>query len=224
LSTQPIFDILGLFNLKWRYYLSPTNVFSFETYLFDPLFVGKAYAGQPYDQNSQIYLLFNRTFFHSNTFLNPLVLRPYGELLSVLIGNYNFSEYAGSTVARGFISVGYLISKNLELFGTLESGVAINVWTSETVSNDEWNNFITELRQKTIYSTFRVGVSWYYDNYSGLELGYRVILTGQDSPLRYIQGFTTTDWIYNYFKSQESAPYSIPFITTDYYISFSTKF
>lgn len=223
-STQPIFDILGAFNLNLRYYFSPSSVLSLQTFLYDPLFIGKAYGGQSFGQDVQFYVLLNRSYYHNNVYLPPIVFRSHAEFLSIILGNYNFSEYAGSTVGRGFLSVGYPIGKSLELFGMLESGVALNVWTSENVSNDEWNNFVNELREKTFYSTIRVGVSWYYDNYSGLEIGYRFILSGKDSPLRYIQGFTIADIIYNIFQFQEDQTLSIPFITTDYYLSFSTKF
>ncbi len=229
ISTQPLLDVLGLFNLRLRNYLSPTFVLSTETYLFDPFFISKAYAGEPYNESIQMYVVFNRSYLHNNLLLGPIIIKPYGELLTVLIGNYNFSEYAGSTIARGFLSGGILFTRNVEIFATVESGVALNVWTSQQVSQEEWNTFIQELREKTLYTSVRAGLTWYYDNYSGLEIGYRMFIYGKDSPLRLIQGFTLTDYIYNVYSAiqysgEEGQVINIPFITTDYYLSFSTKF
>ncbi|MGB9614302.1 MAG: hypothetical protein ACPL3B_02220, partial [Fervidobacterium sp.] len=100
-------------------------------------------------------------------------------------------------------------------------------WTSQSLNNEEWNNLIVELGQKTFYISVKRGVTWYYDNYSGLEVVYRIFLHGYDSPLRYIRGFTLTDWAYNYvsvINEYSERKINIPFITTDYYLSFSTKF
>lgn len=229
ISTQPLLDVLGLFNLRLRSYLSPMFVFSTETYLFDPFFISKAYAGEPYNESTQIYVLFNRSYLHSNLILGPIIVKPYGELLTVLIGNHNFSEYGGSTIARGFLSAGILLTRNVEIFGTVESGLAFNVWKSEELNKEEWEQFIQELREKTLYASIRAGLTWYYDNYSGLEIGYRMLIYGKDSPLRLIQGFTLTDYIYNIYSAiqysgEEGQVINIPFITTDYYLSFSTKF
>lgn len=200
-STQPLFDVLGIFNLRYRYYVSPLFVSSIETYFVDPLFISKTYMREPYDESSQVYIVFNRSYVHGNMIVSPVIIKPYAELMTILAGNYNFSEYAGSTISRGFLSMGTLLSKNIELFGTLESGMALTIWTSSTVSQEEWNTFLDELRQKTLYITFKTGLDWYYDNYSGLEIGYRVILYGNDSPLKLVQGFTITDWIYNIVSS-----------------------
>ncbi len=227
ISTQPLFNVLGIFNLRFRYYISPLFVSSLETYFFDPFFISKTYMGEPYDESKQFYIVFNRSYVHMNMILKPVIIKPYAELLTILVGNYKFSEYAGSTILRGFLSIGTLLSKNTELFGTFESGIALTVWTSSTVSQEEWNTFLNELRQKTFYITFRTGLDWYYDNYSGLEIGYRIILYGNDSPLRLVQGFTITDWIYNMVSSINTSSeqkVNIPFITTDYYLSFSVKF
>lgn len=99
---------------------------------------------------------------------------------------------------------------------------------SSSNNNSDWDTYIQQLRQETLYSTLRVGLTWYYDKYSGIEIGYRLFLIGKDSLLKFIQGFTTTDWIYNLISlriySENGADIFIPFITTDYYISFSTKF
>lgn len=228
-STQPLFDLLGLFNVRFRNYLSPTFVLNSETYLFDPFFISKAYAGEPYNESAQVYILFNRSYLHNNLVFGSTLLKPYGELLSILVGNYNFSEYAGSTIARGFLSIGVLLGRNVEIFGTVESGIALNVWTSQNISQEEWETFISELREKTLYASVRAGLTWYYDNYSGLEVGYRTLVYGKDSPLRLIQGFTFTDYIYNVYTAMQYSGengqvINIPFITTDYYLSFSTKF
>ncbi|MGC8902301.1 MAG: hypothetical protein ACP5KD_02975 [Fervidobacterium sp.] len=202
-------------------------VTNLETYLFDPLFVSKTYLGETYPATNQIYVVFNRSYLHGNVIVSPLIFKPYGEFLTVLAGNHNFSEYAGAAISRAFLSAGLLLSKNIEFFGTIESGLIWMVWTSQSLNNEEWNNLIVELRQKTFYISVRRGVTWYYDNYSGLEVGYRIFLHGYDTPLRYIRGFTLTDWAYNYvsvINEYSERKINIPFITTDYYLSFSTKF
>ncbi|HRD21178.1 MAG TPA: hypothetical protein PK584_08965, partial [Fervidobacterium sp.] len=62
-----------------------------------------------------------------------------------------------------------------------------------------------------------------------IEIGYRYFLMNRDSPLTYLQGFSYTDYVFNYFKLINDSlttdeKINIPFITTDYYITFSVKF
>ncbi|MFN4201051.1 hypothetical protein MNL76_01090 [Fervidobacterium riparium] len=227
ISTQPLFDVIGAFNLKLRYY--PTNwiVINNETYLWDPFFINKAYLGESIDPNYQMYILLNMTHLHSNFFISPVVVRPFVQTGLVSVFNPG-SEYVTVLVGRGFLSAGILATENIEIFSTIEGGMLINVWQSANTP-DDWESIVNEARQKSLYATARAGFIWYYDRYSGLELGYRLILHGADSPLRFIQGYSFTDYIYNYFSAlyyanPDDPRISIPFITTDYYLSFTTKF
>ncbi|UXF01224.1 hypothetical protein IB67_06640 [Fervidobacterium riparium] len=174
-----------------------------------------------------MYILLNMTHLHSNFFISPVVVRPFVQTGLVSVFNPG-SEYVTVLVGRGFLSAGILATENIEIFSTIEGGMLINVWQSANTP-DDWESIVNEARQKSLYATARAGFIWYYDRYSGLELGYRLILHGADSPLRFIQGYSFTDYIYNYFSAlyyanPDDPRISIPFITTDYYLSFTTKF
>ncbi|WP_241230009.1 hypothetical protein [Thermosipho globiformans] len=223
--TQPLLDILGIFNLNYRYYVNNNAIFSSQNYFIDPLFVSRVYMRESIE-STPIFIFATRNYYFSNYIFDRSSIKSYFEI--IFPGITDFSDYVFAIVPRGFINLGYFILDKIEIFGSLESGVVLNLITSSETKNSEWDNFIKELRQESIYSTFKFGFSWYYDNYSGIEVGYRLFLWGKDSPLRFIQGFTATDWIYNllsYTLYTENGPeIFIPFITTDYYISFSTKF
>ncbi|ANE42273.1 hypothetical protein JM64_05110 [Fervidobacterium ngatamarikiense] len=164
---------------------------------------------------------------HNNTILGPIIVRPYLQSALATIFLPGQSEYVSVLVARGFLSNGILLSKDFEVFGLLEGGMLINVWQSQAPPED-WQSVLEEARRQSQYVMARFGGIWYYDRYSGIEIGYRITLHGHESPLRLIQGYTFTDWIYNYFNAvfyaNPDQRISIPFITTDYYLSFSTKF
>jgi hypothetical protein len=225
ISTQPLLDILGVFNLNYRNYLNDNSVISSQNYFIDPLFVSKVYMGEDLDSTST-YILASRNYYFSNYYFDRFSVKPYFEI--TFPGITDLTDYAFGIVPRAFINVGYFIRDNLEFFGALEGGVIFNIFTTSNATGNEWDTFIQELRQESVYSTFKIGLSWYYDKYSGIEIGYRLFLWGRNSPLRFIQGFTTTDWIYNIINllvfSENGTDIFIPFITTDYYISFSTKF
>ncbi|WP_448376856.1 hypothetical protein [Fervidobacterium sp.] len=225
ISTQPLFDLIGAFNIKYRYYPTDSTVFNSDTFLWDPFFINKAYLGETVDPNYQVYVLLNMSHIHNNTVLGPIIIRPYIQSLSVTV--FNQSEYVSVLVGRGFVSGGILLSNDIELFGMLEGGMLLNVWQSQTPP-DDWQSILEEARRQSQYLTARVGGIWYYDRYSGIEIGYRLTLHGQNSPLRLVQGYSFTDWLYNYFNAifyaNPDQRISIPFITTDYYLSFSTKF
>ena len=227
ISTQPLFDIVGAFNLKIRYFPAESTVFSLETFLWDPFFINKAYLGETVDPSFQTYILLNMAHIHNNTILGPIIVRPYLQSALATIFLPGQSEYVSVLVARGFLSSGILLSKDFEVFVLLEGGMLINVWQSQTPPED-WQSVLEETRRQSQYVMARFGGIWYYDRYSGIEIGYRITLHGHESPLRLIQGYTFTDWIYNYFNAvfyaNPDQRISIPFITTDYYLSFSTKF
>ncbi|MBB6063055.1 hypothetical protein HNP65_001518 [Thermosipho japonicus] len=224
--TQPLLDILGIFNLNYRYYVNNNGVFSTQNYFIDPFFVSRVYMNEPIE-GTPTYIFATRNYYFSNYYLlDRISIKSYFEM--IFPGITDFSDCVFAIVPRGFINVGYFVLDKIEIFSSLEGGVILNLITSSRTKDINWDNFIQELRQESIYSTFKFGVSWYYDNYSGIEVGYRLFLWGKESPLRFIQGFTITDWIYNYISytlyTENSQEIFIPFITTDYYISFSTKF
>jgi len=225
ISIQPLFGLIGAFNLKYRYYPTDSTVFNSDTFLWDPYFVDKAYRGETVNPNYQFYVLLNMSHIHNNTVLGPIIIRPFIQSLSVTF--FNKSDYVSVLVGRGFVSGGILLSKDIELFGMLEGGMLLNVWQSQTPP-DDWQSILEEARRQSQYLTARVGGIWYYDRYSGIELGYRLTLYGQNSLLRLVQGYSFTDWLYNFFNAifydNPDQRISIPFITTDYYLSFSTKF
>ncbi|MEJ5258117.1 MAG: hypothetical protein WHS64_07720 [Fervidobacterium sp.] len=163
ISTQPLFDVIGAFNLKLRYY--PTNwiVINNETYLWDPFFINKAYLGESIDPNYQMYILLNMTHLHSNFFISPVVVRPFVQTGLVSVFNPG-SEYVTVLVGRGFLSAGILATENIEIFSTIEGGMLINVWQSANTP-DDWESIVNEARQKSLYATARAGFIWYYDRY-----------------------------------------------------------
>lgn len=156
-------------------------------------------------------------------------MRTHFELLS--IGVYasiqNNSGYAVPFFARGFVGIGIPLLNKFEFFGNVEGGALLSV-LNNNVQDDDWNETIRQAREKSIYAALRGGITWYYDNYCGLELGYGLILVGNESPVRFMQGYTFTDWVYNIYNffvaSSGSQSWTIPFITTNCYLSFSTKF
>ena len=227
ISTQPLFDIIGAFNLKYRYYLTDTTIFNSDTFLWDPFFINKAYLGEVIDPSYQTYILMNMSHIHNNTVIGPIIVRPYLQSLFVSVLLPNNSEYVSVLVGRGFLSGGILLNKDVEIFSILEGGALINVWQSQTPP-DDWQSIVEQARRESLYLIARFGGIWYYDRYSGIEIGYRLTLHGQNSPLRFVQGYSFTDWLYNYFNvvfyANPDQRISIPFITTDYYLSFSTKF
>ena len=121
----------------------------------------------------------------------------------------------------------FAVTKNIELFARVEGGMLIDVLSTST--DTSLQDAINQARQETAYAVTNVGLTWYYDNYSGIEIGYRYFLMNRDSPLTYFQGFSYTDYVFNYFKLINDSlttdeKINIPFITTDYYITFSVKF
>ncbi|WP_232617949.1 MULTISPECIES: hypothetical protein [Thermosipho] len=186
---------MGIFNLNYRYYVKNNAIFSSQNYFIDPLFVSRLYMKESIE-STPTYIFATRNYYFSNYNLDRVSIKSYFEMF--FPGIADFSDYVFDIVPRGFVNVGYFILDKIEFFGLLEGGVVLNLIISSGTKDSDWDNFIKELRQESIYSTFKFGFSWYYDNYSGIELGYRSFLLGKNSPLRFIQGFTTTDWIYNF--------------------------
>lgn len=224
ITSQPLLDVLGVFNLGFRYYITKDSLLNTEGYFIDPQFVPTVYAGEErYDPS--YFILLGRAYLHGDYQISNFSIKPHVEVLGggALMDQY----YAVGTLGKAVLTGSFAITKNVEFFTRIESGMLGNILSSSTDTSIQES--IDEARQETIYLVTNVGLTWYYDTYSGIEIGYRYFLLNRDSPLTYFQGFSYTDYVFNYFKLINDSlstdqRINIPFITTDYYITFSTKF
>lgn len=222
ISTQPLFDIVGAFNVKFRLYPHERAVVHSESYVIDVFFMPRTYGGVSITETLVAFL--TRNYFHTNIVLGKLVLRPHIEF----IGTGVFQSQGGGLqfnlplFAKAFVNVGYMLNDNVELFGTVEGTTFLLELTNSSTSGI--------INPGETFVGLRVGTIWYYDRYSGVEVGFRIPLVGANSPVRFVQGYNLTDLIYNLTTFNSGSEYSpfgqlnIPFITTDYYLSFTTKF
>jgi len=224
ITSQPLLDVLGVFNLGFRYYITKDSLLNTEGYFIDPQFVPTVYAGEErYDPS--YFILLGRAYLHGDYQISNFSIKPHVEVLGggALMDQY----YAVGTLGKAVLTGSFAITKNVEFFTRIESGMLGNILSSSTDTSIQES--IDEVRQETIYLVTNVGLTWYYDTYSGIEIGYRYFLLNRDSPLTYFQGFSYTDYVFNYFKLINDSlstdqRINIPFITTDYYITFSIKF
>jgi len=79
--------------------------------------------------------------------------------------------YAVGTLGKAVLTGSFAITKNVEFFTRIESGMLGNILSSSTDTSIQES--IDEARQETIYLVTNVGLTWYYDTYSGIEIGYR---------------------------------------------------
>jgi len=224
ITSQPLLDILGGFNLGFRYYITNNTLLSAEGYLIDPQFVPTVYAGEERYEPSY-YVLLGRAYFHGDYPISNFSIKPHVEVLGG--GAIVNPDYAVGTIGKAALTGSFAVTKNVELFARVEGGMLIDVLSTST--DTSLQDAINQARQETAYAVTNVGLTWYYDNYSGIEIGYRYFLMNRDSPLTYFQGFSYTDYVFNYFKLINDSlttdeKINIPFITTDYYITFSVKF
>jgi len=224
ITSQPLLDVLGVFNLGFRYYITKDSLLNTEGYFIDPQFVPTVYAGEErYDP--AYFILLGRAYLHGDYQISNFSIKPHVEVLGggALMDQY----YAVGTLGKAVLTGSFAITKNVEFFTRVESGMLGNILSSSTDTSIQES--IDEVRQETVYLVTNVGLTWYYDTYSGIEIGYRYFLLNRDSPLTYFQGFSYTDYVFNYFKLINDSlstdqRINIPFITTDYYITFSIKF
>ncbi len=232
ISTNPIADILGFYNMGGRFYLSDLTVVTLNANVFDPQLL-YVYAGNPYPSQG-VYIWYASGYIHNDTFFGNLVFKSHGEFADA--GVYGKSDEVSGYVHAPFMrlaeQVGFFPMDFLELFGGVEMGMAVGIYTggdlAESSENIDIEKFNEELREKTLYSIARMGFRWYYGDFV-LELGYRWKLI--ESPLDFVQGFTFGDQVYNYYtlwkrlaKNGEEIEWNIPFITTPYYLTISAKF
>ncbi|QTA38072.1 hypothetical protein JYK00_00540 [Thermosipho ferrireducens] len=230
ISTIPLGWPLGLYNATFRLFMGNTNVINLYGIVFDPGLMS-TYAGEP---RYGWLLPFNiGGYLHTNMNLGRLSLKLHGEVndtgiyVAPELFSANYFVIHGIWL-KGFGSVGFYVRDNVEVFGGAESGILFNIYVQPESTSTDFQTYIDQLRNESLYSMGRVGLRWYYDNYSAVEIGYRYKF--KESPLMYLQGFTPTDWIYNLFgflnwtSEGAATDIKIPFITTDYYLTFSARF
>ncbi|MBM7559029.1 hypothetical protein [Marinitoga litoralis] len=234
ISTAPLLDILGVYNLGLRYYLYENMIFSLNGGVIDP-FVLPSYFGEPRPTDGYLYLYYLNTYNHNNfnfgnfslkTHIQPSI---YGFLI-----DFGYDPIGLNAVTiRGFSQLGYYLTDNLELFGGIEGGYLITINVNPDPNDPDFNAFVARAREESLYSLGRSGIRFYSGDVFGVELGYRITII--DGILKFLQGYNATDYIYNSFSLtsiyssilDEEDPLkniNIPFITTDYYLSFTVKF
>jgi len=231
-SSAPLLDILGDYNVKLRHFPSENNVVQLSIDVLDPGLL-PTYFGQP--RETSIFLWNLRGYYHLNAEFGKFSLKPHIEVNNsgIVITESEPPQWLQGTWAKGYVQLGYYPTKSTELFMTLEAGELLDVRTEPVTTDTEFQEFVQTLKENAGYTLLKLGGRWYYDPYSSVELGYRFTL--DDGYLIYAQGFTITDWIYNFFAFlkflQETAEpeevfpqINIPFITTNYYLTFSARF
>lgn len=232
LSTAPLLDILGDYNLKLRYFPGENDVVQLSVDIFDPGLL-PSYFGQP--RETSIFLWNLRGYYHLNIELGKVSLKPHIEVNNsgIVITDLEVPQWLHGTWVKGYLQLGYYSTNNTELFTTIEAGELLDVRTEPATTDTGFQEFVQALKENAGYTLLKIGGRWYYDPYSSVELGYRLTLS--DGFLIYAQGFAITDWIYNFFaflkflqetsEPEEELPQiNIPFITTDYYLTFSARF
>ena len=231
ISSQPILDILGFYNGNIRYFLCRSSVIQIGGSYYDP-FVLPSYFGQSKPQDTNIGIWNVGTYWHNDLNIGRLSLKTHVEADNT---GYGFSSsyesfFANATWGKTFGQLGYYTTKNTELFTGIETGKVLDISANPTPEATEYSQYIKDLKDESFYVMSKVGFRWFYNNYSAVEIGYRYpIIKGS---LQFVQGNTFTDAFYNcmsimqYFAEQSGDTFdvNIPFITTDYYLSFSAIF
>ncbi|MBO8161487.1 MAG: hypothetical protein H0Z24_07610 [Thermosipho sp. (in: Bacteria)] len=224
LSTIPLLWPLGLYNLSFRYYGIENSIIDTFSYIFDPGLV-PSYTGQP---REGLLLLYNLgSYYHTNYNFDNFSIKPHFEINNsgMFLNDGTDTASLNMIWLKISLGVGYYSTEDLEIFSNLEGGILANIFAYPETPTD-WEDTVNQIKSESLYFLLKAGVRWYYDEYSAVELGYRFKL--KESPLMFLQGFTVTDWLYNifgiiYYNTSEEQ-INIPFITTDYYLTFSAKF
>lgn len=239
MTTAPLLDILGVYNLGFRYYIDKNMVLDLNGGVIDP-FVLPSYFGEPRPDDGYLYIYYFNGYNHNNfnfgKFSLKIHIQPslYGVIMHVNeLDNKSFDLGFNAVTIRGFSQIGYYLADNLELFGGVEGGYLLSINVNPDPNDPDFDTFVTRAKEKSLYSLGRGGIRFYSGDVFGVELGYRVTII--DGILKFLQGYNATDYIYNYFSLtsiysnllNEEDPFkdiNIPFITTDYYLSFTVKF
>ncbi|SHF17609.1 hypothetical protein SAMN02745164_01938 [Marinitoga hydrogenitolerans DSM 16785] len=239
ISTAPLLNILGIYNLRFRYYLQENILVSLNGGVIDP-FVFPSYFGEPRPTGGYLYIYYLNTYNHNNFNFDNFSLKThiqpslYGVMMHInKLDSEPFDMGVNAITIKGFSQLGYYLTDNLELFGGVEGGYLLSFNVNPDPNDPDFNQVIRKAKEESLYSIGRGGIRFYSGDVFGVELGYRITLV--DGFLKILQGYTATDYIYNSFNLvsiytsllNEDDPFkdiNIPFITTDYYLSFTVKF
>ncbi|NUV00078.1 hypothetical protein XO12_08240 [Marinitoga sp. 1154] len=238
ISTAPLLDILGVYNLGLRYYLTDLMVLNINGGIIDP-FVFPSYFGQPRPDNGYLYIYYLNGYNHNNFNFGKFSLKThaqasmYGITMKFEDPDLQFNLGLNSIIAKGFSQLGYYITDSLEIFGGIEGGYLLAVNVNPDPNDPDFDAFIKKAKEDSLYSISRAGIRFYSGDVFGLELGYRLTLI--QGALQFLQGYNPTDYLYNSVSmvsiytqilDQEDPlkDINIPFITTDYYLSFTVRF
>ncbi|WGS65652.1 hypothetical protein [Marinitoga aeolica] len=239
ISTAPLLDILGVYNIGFRYYLEKNIVLDLNGGIIDP-FVLPSYFGEPRPTDGYLYIYYFNGYNHNNFNFGNFSLKThiqpslYGISMQINdVNNKPFNLGLNAITIKGFSQLGYYLADNLELFGGVEGGYLLSVNVNPDPNDPDFNQVIRKAKDESLYSIGRGGIRFYSGDVFGVELGYRITLV--DGFLKFLQGYNATDYIYNSFSLtsiytailNEEDPFkdiNIPFITTDYYLSFTVKF
>jgi len=239
MSTAPLLDIIGVYNLGFRYYLNENMILDLNGGVIDP-FVLPSYFGEKRPEDGYIYIYYFNGYNHNNFNLGNFSLKThiqpslYGVKMHVDdVDNDSFDLGLNASLIRGFSQLGYYLTDNFELFVGIEGGYLFSINVNPDPDDADFDEFVRRAKEESLYSLGRGGVRFYSGDVFGVELGYRITLI--DGALKFLQGYNATDYIYNTFSLtsiysgilEEEDPFeniNIPFITTDYYLSFTVKF
>ena len=235
ISSSPLSDILGYYNGSLRYFLRRDSVIQIGGSYYDP-FVYLSYLGQSKASDENIGFWDIGAYLHTDWNIGRFSLKTHLE------ANYSGCGFSSSydsfnvnaTWGKTFGQLGFYTTKNTELFAGIETGKVLNISANPMPESTEYSQFIEDLiedlKDESFYVMSKIGFRWFYNDHSAVEIGYRYpIIKGF---LRFIQGNGPADTIYNYgaimqyVDEQTGGTFkiNIPFITTDYYLSFSAIF
>jgi hypothetical protein len=238
ISTNPIFDILGNFNMQLRYYINELNVVNTNFYFCDP-FLFPSYFNLETPDNFYLYLYSINSYYHTNININRISLKPHLEINNLggfggaLPKDPDNNIHVNGIFVKASGQLGYYIAENLEPFVSIEAGQLLHLYIKpEFLDEEEDLKTLTDkLKEESFFVMIKGGIKWYYNDF-GFEVGYRHNLI--KGMLRFLQGSNFFDYVYNFFSFiefinsediyGENFNVKIPFLTTDYYFSFSTRF
>ncbi len=227
IKTMPIPDLLGIYNLAYRNYVGKNIVTQ----------IGISY----YDMNKLLFLNEEETdnmkfafwsidlYNHSNFFIGNFSLKPQVNVSAIGFNEHstssatNFNVY--SFYAKGGLQGGYYLANDKEVFLYFESGKVFSVDTNPKIIDSEYEEIVNKIKSDSLYILTKIGIKWYYSPYSIFEIGYRFSIIKSIFPL---QGYGLSDIFYGYntylVNYTEGNEAEIPWVTTNYYLNFSTAF
>ncbi|WP_129409151.1 hypothetical protein [Marinitoga lauensis] len=155
ISSAPLLDILGVYNLGLRYYLEKNIVLDLNGGIIDP-FVLPSYFGNERPDNGYLYIYYLNGYNHNNFNFGNFSLKThfqpslYGIAMQINdIDDKPFNLGLNAITIRGFSQLGYYIMDNLELFGGIEGGYLLAVNVNPDPDDPDFDQFIK--KQKKIH-------------------------------------------------------------------------